>query len=99
MVKRKIVWSHRANIKLFQILDFYTERNKSTVYSGKLYKKFNKELKLLTGQPEIVRKTEVESVYGLIVDEFILFYEVTPEMIVVHTVWDSRQNPDNLKIK
>ncbi len=43
MVKRKIVWSHRAKIKLFEILDFYTERNKSDTYSKKLYKKFKKE--------------------------------------------------------
>ena len=37
MAKRKVVWSHRANIKLFEILEFYTERNKSTTYSSKLY--------------------------------------------------------------
>ncbi|MFO7969433.1 MAG: type II toxin-antitoxin system RelE/ParE family toxin [Candidatus Izemoplasmatales bacterium] len=99
MVKRKIVWSHRANIKLFEILDFYAERNKSEAYSKKLYKKFKKELSLLIKQPEIGTKTDMESVRGLIVDEFILFYEVTAEMIIVHTVWDCRQNPDDLKIK
>ena len=99
MVKRKIVWSHRANIKLFEILDFYAERNKSDAYSKKLYKKFKKELSLLINQPEIGTKTDMESVRGLSVSEFILFYEVTTEMIIVHTVWDGRQNPDDLRIK
>jgi plasmid stabilization system protein ParE len=99
MVKRKIVWSHRANIKLFEILDFYAERNKSDAYSKKLYKKFKKELSLLINQPEIGTKTDMESVRGLSVNEFILFYEVTAEMIIVHTVWDCRQNPDDLRIK
>lgn len=99
MVKRKVVWSHRANIKLFEILDFYAERNKSDAYSKKLYKKFKKELSLLIKQPEIGTKTDLKSVRGLIVDEFILFYEVTTEMIIVHTVWDCRQNPDDLRIK
>jgi plasmid stabilization system protein ParE len=99
MVKRTIVWSHRAKLKLFEILDFYTERNKSETYSKKLYKKFKKELSLLIKQPEIGIKTDMESVRGLIVDEFILFYEITTEMIVVHTVWDCRQNPDDLRIK
>ena len=99
MAKRKIVWSHRARIKLLMILEFYTERNKSKTYSKKLYTKFNKELSLLLKQPEIGIKTELETVRGLIVDEFILFYEVTSEMIIVHTLWDSRQNPTELKIK
>ncbi|MDA3953571.1 MAG: type II toxin-antitoxin system RelE/ParE family toxin [Bacteroidales bacterium] len=99
MVKRKIVWSHRANIKLFEILDFYAERNKSNAYSKKLYKKFKKELSLLIKQPEIGTKTDMESVRGLIVEEFILFYEFTSEMIIVHSVWDCRQNPDDFRIK
>jgi hypothetical protein len=81
------------------ILEFYSERNKSKTYSKKLYTKFNKELSLLLKQPEIGIKTELEKVRGLIVDEFILFYEVTSEMIIVHTLWDSRQNPTELKIK
>ena len=81
------------------ILEFYTERNKSKTYSKKLYTKFNKELSLLLKQPEIGIKTELDSVRGLIVEEFILFYEVTNEMIIVHTLWDSRQNPADLRIK
>jgi len=99
MAKRKIIWSHRANIKLFEILEFYTERNKSTIYSRKLYNKFKKELSLLIEQPEIGIKTDFESIRGLIVGKFILFYEITSEKIIVHTVWDCRQNPDDLKIK
>ncbi len=98
MAKRKIIWSHRANIKLFEIFDFYAKRNKSTPYSKKLYRKFKKELFLLLKQPEIGTKTDIESIRGLIVEEYILFYEVTPEMIIVHSVWDCRQNPDDLKI-
>jgi plasmid stabilization system protein ParE len=99
MGKRKIVWSQRANRKLFEILDFYAKRNKSTTYSKKLYKKFNKELLLLIKQPEIGIVTDLNNVRGLIVDEYILFYEISSEIIIVHTVWDCRQNPDDLKIK
>jgi plasmid stabilization system protein ParE len=59
MAKRKIIWSQRANIKLFQILDFYAERNGNKVFSAKLYKKFKKELSLLVKQPEIGVKTDL----------------------------------------
>jgi hypothetical protein len=96
MAKRKIIWSHKANIKLFSILDYYTQRNKSTLYSRKLYKKFKAKLTLLLSQPEIGIITDFEKVRGLIVDNFILFYELTPEFIIVHSLWDCRQNPDDL---
>ena len=99
MEKRKIIWSQRANIKLFEILDFYTNRNKSKSYSIKLYKRFIKELSLLYKQPDLGRATDFESVRGLIVEEFILFYEMTKDQIIVHTVWDCRQNPEDLRIK
>ncbi|MFO7969390.1 MAG: type II toxin-antitoxin system RelE/ParE family toxin [Candidatus Izemoplasmatales bacterium] len=99
MAKRKVVWSHKANIKLFEIMDFYAKRNRSTAYSKKLYKKFKKEASLLVKQPEIGIKTDLDSIRGLIVNEYILFYEATPNMIIIHTVWDCNQNPDDLIIK
>ena len=99
MVRRNIVWSNRAKIKLFEILDYYTKRNESTTYSKKLYKKFSKELVLLNKQPDIGIKTGFNGIRVLIVNEYLLFYEIFPEKIVVLTIWDSRQNPDSLKIK
>ena len=99
MAKRKIIWSQRASIKLFQILDFYAERNGNKVYSVKLYKKFKKELSLLVKQPEIGVITDLETVRGLIVDDFMLFYEFNEAYIIVLTVWDCRQNPDQLILK
>jgi plasmid stabilization system protein ParE len=99
MGKRKIIWSSKANKKLFEIMEFYAQRNKSKTYSIKLYQRFKKELSILVKQPEIGIKTEIESVRGLIVDDFILFYEYDSERIILHTLWDSRQNPDDLSIK
>jgi plasmid stabilization system protein ParE len=99
MAKRKIVWSHVAKIKLYEILEYFADRNKSAAYSKKLYQRFNKELSLLNKHPELGMKTEIESVKGLIVGDYIIFYEATEEKIIVHTLWDSRQNPDDMKIK
>jgi hypothetical protein len=73
MAKRKIIWSHRARIRLFEILDFYVDRNKTNTYSKKLYSRIIKELKLLTKQPELGIRTEVESVRGLIFGDYIIF--------------------------
>jgi len=99
LAKLKITWSHRAEIKLFKILEFYSERNKSRSYSKKLYQRLIKELKILLTQPDIGLKTEIESVRGLIIDDYILFYEFDKEVIIILTIWDCRQNRDNLVIK
>ena len=79
-------------------MEFYVQRNNSKTYSIKLYQSFKKELSVLIKQPEIGIKTEIDSVRGLIVDDYILFYEFDSERIIVHTLWDCRQNPDDLKI-
>ncbi|NJK84904.1 MAG: type II toxin-antitoxin system RelE/ParE family toxin [Bacteroidales bacterium] len=99
MVKLKIVWSHRARIKLYEILQFYIDRNKSKRYSEKLYARFSRELKLLIKHPDLGKKTEIEGVRGLIIGNYIIFYECTDNLIIVHTLWDCSQNPIELIIK
>lgn len=64
MAQRKIIWSHRARIKLYSILEFYAERNESKTYSAKLYTKFNKEIRLLIKYPNLGIKTEIEFCKG-----------------------------------
>jgi len=99
VVKRKIIWSNRAKIKLYRILEFYEKRNKSKIYSQKLYRKISKEIKLLINQPDLGTKTDFENIRGLIVGNYIIFYEISNGAIVIHTIWDCRQNPDDLVIK
>ena len=98
MGKRRIIWSHRARIKLFQILEFYAKRNQSKVYSLKLNQEIKKQLAQIQRQPEIGIKSEMETVRGLVFENFIIFYEIEPDQIVVHTIWDCRQNPNDLTI-
>jgi plasmid stabilization system protein ParE len=99
MAKRKIVWSNRAKIRLYAILDFYVIRNKSKVYSNKLQKLISKEVKLLLKQPDLGLKTSEDTIRGLIIENYIVYYEITDEKIIIHTIWDSRQNPDDKIIK
>ena len=99
MAIRKIIWSVRAKIKRYEILKFYNERNKSNIYSIKLNRKINKELRLLIKYPNLGTETDIMGVRGLIIENFILFYELDKNIIVVHYIWDSRQNPDELVIK
>ena len=99
MAKRKIIWSNRAKIRLYAILDFYFLRNKSKVYSIKLQKLISKEVNLLLKQPDLGLKTSEDTTRGLIIENYIVYYEITDDKIIIHTIWDSRQNPDNKIIK
>jgi plasmid stabilization system protein ParE len=99
MARRKIIWSHRAKIKHLEILEFYYRRNQSKSYSQKIYKEIKKSVNLLKKQPRLGLKTDDPTVRALIVGDFIVFYEFTKSEIIVHTLWDCRQNPDDLKVK
>ncbi|MFF5382155.1 type II toxin-antitoxin system RelE/ParE family toxin [Pedobacter suwonensis] len=95
MVK-EIIWSHKAKIKLYSILEFYANRNGNKKYSAKLYKRFNKEIKLLIKKPLLGIETSKVNVRGLVVLDFIIFYEPNKTQIIVHTIWQTHQNPDKL---
>ncbi len=99
MAKRKIIWSHRAKIKLSEILEFYYQRNKSKAYSQKVYREIQKGVRLLQKQPRLGLRTDDETVRALIIGDFLVFYEHTKNEIIVHLVWDCQQNPADLKIK
>jgi plasmid stabilization system protein ParE len=99
MAKRKIIWSNIAKIRLYAILDFYIVRNKSKVNSIKLQKLISKEINLLLKQPDLGLKTSEDSTRGLIIENYIIYYEITDEKIIIHTICDSRQSPDNKIIK
>lgn len=98
MVKREVAWTKNAEIQLREILDFYTLRNKSGQYSQKLYRKFKSELNIIAQIPEIGINTKLNRIKGLIVSDYILFYEILEDKILVLKVWDTKQDPDKLNI-
>jgi addiction module RelE/StbE family toxin len=98
MVKRKVIWSTLAKLETKEILEYFLHRNKSATYSRKLYQLFQSELRRLSMFPEAGLKTKLTNVRGLVVKDYILFYEVFDDRIVVLKVWDCRQNPDKLII-
>lgn len=99
MAERELIWSERAEKQLYKLLVFYKNRNKSPVYSTKLYLRFNIELKKTLSNPNMGIKTKLDHVRGLIVGNYVLYYEISEKAIVVLKIWDSRQDPDKLKYK
>lgn len=99
MAGRKVVWTQIAETELQEILEFFLNRNRSNAYSLKLYRKFTAELKLVAKNPGIGIKTKLPSIRGLIIEDYIIFYEILTDKIMVLQLWDCRQNPDKFTIR
>jgi plasmid stabilization system protein ParE len=98
MAKTVIVWTSNAKFELKYILEFYNFRNKTKTYSLNLYRKIQSEIDHLIFQPTIGKKTDIINVRGLIIENHIVYYELNENQIIILSVWDSRQNPDRLKL-
>ena len=99
MVKRKIIWSPRAKLNSKVILDFYFKRNGTKTFSKKLNSSFRNSIKLLEEHADIGCQTEVLNIRNIPDGDFSIFYEIKPKAIEIISLWDNRQNPDNLYIK
>ena len=95
----KIVWTEKANIERLRILQFWIDNNKSRVFSLKLDKLFISAIRDLSKKPTIGRKTEFENVRVKIVREYLIFYEIIRQDLVILSVWDGRRDKKNLKIR
>lgn len=98
MVKRRIIWTSKSKNQLIDFLEYFNFRNKSKLYSQKLYRKINSELTILILQPNIGKKTNKINVRGLLIENYTIFYEINENQIIILLVWDNRQNPKKLKL-
>ena len=99
MVKRKIIWSARAKHNLKVTLDFYFKRNGTKTFSTKLHSSIWKSIKLLEENADIGHQSDVLNIKNIIEGDFSIFYKIKTGTIEIITIWDNRQNPDNLNIK
>jgi len=98
MAKIRIEWSSEARLDLFDILDFYIRRNGSSLYSVRLNSKINNSIKLLSKNPMIGTKTDLDSVRALITGDYQILYEIFDQLILIIMVWDCRRKPEDRKI-
>ena len=99
MVKRKIIWSKRAKLDLFEILDFFYVRNGNKTYCKKLNSAFRKSIRLLEKHSDIGVCTDIQDIRNLIEGDYSIFYEIKSDTIEIITIRDNRQNPDELYLK
>ncbi|CAM3291101.1 type II toxin-antitoxin system RelE/ParE family toxin [Aequorivita lipolytica] len=74
------------------------ERNKSNVYSLKLFELFKESVDTISLNPKIGKATDIDNIRFVIVKDYLIFYENSIDKILIQRIWDSRQNPESLKI-
>lgn len=94
---RQIVWTDKAQKDRISILDYWNHRNKSINYSKKLNQLFIDSLFLISKYPLIGKRTNIEFVRAKVLKDYMIFYLITDNEIVVLTIWDCRQDPMNIK--
>lgn len=95
---RRIIWSRRAQNDRIEIFKYWNERNKSNLYSKKLYGLFIEAVKLIAEYPEIGTPTDNKNARIKIVKDYLIIYEMDEkEQLLILTIWDSRQNPERVK--
>lgn len=98
MAKQRIIWSPRAKLDLFEILDFYYKRNGSKTYSIKFNLIFRKTIQLIEKYPKLGIQTDIPDTRVLIENNYAIFYKIKNEVIEISNIWDCRQNPNSLNI-
>lgn len=97
MAKQKVVWTYKAVFEMLEIMNYYSKRNKSRLYSNKLQKEIKQILKNLDFSIALPQKTTVENVFYFTHKHNSVFFSFNQNKIEVQSVWDERQNPQSLE--
>lgn len=95
---KKVIWSDRAKFELYDILEYWINRNKSEEYSIKLNYQFDEAVEQIRKYPESGKYSTDKNSRIKIVRDYLLIYEDRDTEILILTIWDSRQDPDSLTI-
>jgi hypothetical protein len=97
MAKRKVSWIREANLDMFEILSYYTQRNKSKTYSTKLYREIKEQLKTLDFSIALPQKTSVANLFYFTHNHISIFFSLKNNTVIVKIVIDDRRDPKSIK--
>ena len=96
MAKRVIVWTKTAAKQRREILEYWTQRNKSTSYAEKLIRSTAARIKVILSLPESYKLTDHPETRISAMGHFSILYKLTDEQLIVTAFWDNRQDPKKL---
>lgn len=96
MAKRSVVWTETSARQRRLILEYWTVRNGSSIYSKTLIKLIASRLKIIIRHPESFKMADYPETRESAMGHFSIFYKVTDKQIIVTAFWDNRQDPKQL---
>lgn len=94
----KIIWSIRAKKEFDKVYQYWSDHNKSNIYSEKILDETLRMINLLRDQNKIGIKSNTKELRRvLILENFSLSYRVTKKEIKIFSFFDNRQNPEKNK--
>lgn len=96
---REVVWTLKAKNDLYDILQYWINRNKSKTFSIKLNNLIEEQLNIVAKFPEIGRKTDIKDVRVKVIHKYLLYYEILDDALFVLTIRHTRQNQKDLKLR
>ena len=87
----KVVWSEEAIQNRKDLFEYWNQRNKSRVFSQKLFNLFEDNLAKLSRNPIVGRPTSIDNVRAIRVNNYRLFYTFDKERLTLLTIQDLRQ--------
>lgn len=95
---KRIVWSPDAQQDRLTILEYWHKRLGHKHFSTKLYHEFVRVSRMVARNPRIGRRVEGREERMFVVGEYLMFYRVDGDFVLISRLWDSRRNPDDLKL-
>jgi len=96
---KRIIWSRQAERVFNKILEFYIERNGSKTYSRKLNQEIISLVSILSNHPFIGIESDYKDIRILIKGNYKIYYKIKEDKLIIHLVWDSRQNQESISGK
>jgi plasmid stabilization system protein ParE len=96
---KRLIWSKSASKEFLRILKYWDMRNQSSVYSQKLRKKIKETFQLICENSYLGRPTSKSGVRFTLCDNYLLYYKISENRILILSISDGRRNPNRLIYK
>lgn len=96
---KRVIWSKKAAEERLEIIKYWIDKTGNNKYSRKLETKFRETIRNISDNNYLGKATDIEGVRLSIVNNYLLFYKTKQEHIEVLTLFDSRRNPSEIKLK
>jgi hypothetical protein len=97
MAKRKVIWTDQAIFEMFEIMNYYANRNKSKTYSIRLHAEIKQNLKKLDFSIALPQKTSKTTIFYFTHKHISIFFSIENDDIFVKSISDERRDPNDLK--